>query len=249
MGIHVPEPRLDVPGPSAEALAYAEKYAFRIVVECMIEDLIGILDAMDAPTLDLEEGDGYGHPGSRETVDDENSLAATEAINQDHAWTQGITERWHGCADLEIDDADDEPSLGSVNMSEHDQTRWAASSTSDIEEENEHGTEIDRGELDETDYEDTLGAATGNGNQEHWNQGGNQDRELDDADLERGGDEEPNLGSRDACVDQGGWSSGNTVDLELEDYGRLVRRTPDLPLSNLTLARPGVLLWKGRAHV
>lgn len=61
--------------------------------------------------------------------------------------------------DIEGDRADDEPSLGSVGSCylPGPQTRWASGGRTDLEQENEHGTDLDAGEGDEAEQEGDEG--------------------------------------------------------------------------------------------
>jgi hypothetical protein len=99
-------------------------------IEAALERLIAALDALD-PDPDLEEG-GDDEPDQ----DAEASLSATNAVNQEQAWSSG----WFQGSDLEFDgetapSADSEPSLGSP---EHcPQVHWAQGGRDDREDDDE----------------------------------------------------------------------------------------------------------------
>jgi hypothetical protein len=143
-----------------------------------IDRLLEFLDASDIDP-DLEPTLGYmnGPPEMDECElpeDDEPSLASLDRMADQTKWAAG------GMMDAELDESDDEPSLGSgavyANSSQSQWSQPGADSDDreedagdDREEENEHG--------DRADYEPSLGWTEGIAQgQGRW--GGTDDREL-----------------------------------------------------------------------
>jgi hypothetical protein len=154
-----PVPR---PGTTPEALQAIRRLRREAADE--IERLLALLDALDGDP-DLEPTLGYLPPG----MPDEAEPSGDEG-EPSLGWTEG--EARFGCnpvfcggADLELDQSDDEPSLGAlewatafyvthrnadgtartVRLREGDQTVWAAGVTDDRED--EHDREYDPAEL------------------------------------------------------------------------------------------------------
>jgi hypothetical protein len=143
-----------------------------------IDRLLEFLDASDIdPDLEPTLGFMNGPPEMDECEtpeDDEPSLASLDRMADQTKWAAG------GMMDAELDDSDDEPSLGSGAVGVHStQSQWAQPGADsddreedagdDREEENEHG--------DHADYEPSLGWTEGmDQGQRHW--GTTDDREL-----------------------------------------------------------------------
>jgi hypothetical protein len=140
--------------------------------------LLNFLDASDLDP-DLEPTLGFMNgPAEMDECempeDDEPSLASLDRMADQTKWAAG------GMMDAELDESDDEPSLGSGAVGVHStQSQWAQpggctddreeDAGDDREEENEHG--------DHADYEPSLGWTEGMAQgQGRW--GGTDDREL-----------------------------------------------------------------------
>jgi hypothetical protein len=137
-----------------------------------IECLIAAMDALDAPDEDMEPylagSPGHGCPVDAEAdhaggiADDEPSLGAPERHvprKGQEAWADGGSlDRWS--VDREVDDDENEPSLGSVAMTEYwSQEGWSLGADDDSEDEHD-------GREPGGDSEDELGATTAM-NQDH----------------------------------------------------------------------------------
>jgi hypothetical protein len=138
--------------------------------------MITALDAIEDPDedsqadddpIDDDELEGPEHP------DDEPSLGATEAINQEAAWRVTTAQSWV---------PDGEPSLGSLECV--DQTRWA-SGRNDEREEEHNGCEPD------VDDEPSLGSIDSRMDQTMWFSNASADLEHDDAEHEGAVDDGP----------------------------------------------------------
>jgi hypothetical protein len=90
--------------------------AMRTLIADAIESLILLLDEIDGD-VDAEDDDP-----AEENGDAEPSLGAFESMNQEKAW-RSAESGWGG-QDLELDEADKEPSLGAP---ERDPIGWGAS--------------------------------------------------------------------------------------------------------------------------
>ena len=109
--------------------------AMRRLIADAIESLILLLDEIDGDA-ELEDDDP-----AEENGDLEPSLGAFELVNQETAWR--TIDSGHGGQDLELDNADREPSLGAPENhptpysytygGEGNQTHWAAGGFQDIE--------------------------------------------------------------------------------------------------------------------
>lgn len=208
-------------------------------IEHALDKLIALLDACD-PDPDLEPSLGSDPYGSQDlegdTSDDEPSLGATEALNQERAWRTPVVsgidlefdgdtcpdadkepdadgEPWlAGCPmdggrDLELDPADEEPSLGAT-AAVNQERAWKLGSWW-------QGTdlEFDGETTPSADAEPSLGSLnsySGNGDQSSWAAGSADDREGNSS------DDEPSLGSRDKEIDQRSWHHGFDNDCELD---------------------------------
>jgi hypothetical protein len=110
--------------------------AMRLRLEEAINHMLEVLDALDAPTEDLEPGLGSTTNSEWHSQAfwgwSEPSLGSFDRMtNQEHSYrNQG----GHGESDLEVDKADREPSLGSraVNA-DSSQEQWATGGTCDLE--------------------------------------------------------------------------------------------------------------------
>jgi hypothetical protein len=131
----------------------AQRTAVRTRVAAVVEQLTTVLDEM-LTALDQLDGDAeieeggdkepelgwtgaegaYGVRGNGSAFADEPSLGWTTTFNQ------ASRHRLGDAYDYEQDDADKEPSLGSIEQL-CDQTRWGASRTVDLEEQCEGGGE------------------------------------------------------------------------------------------------------------
>jgi hypothetical protein len=213
--------------------------ATREKIDTALDKLIALLDAIDGDP-DLEESD------PREPVgDDEPSLGATEALNQERAWRAAVApgtdlefdgdtcpdadkepdtdgEPWlAGCPmdggqDLELDPADEEPSLGASSAINQEKA-WRAPNVGwscyvDAEFDGDTCPDADREpDLGSPEY---LGL-TSHVDQEDWARSrGSDDRELDTA------DDEPSLASFERHDSQISWSIGSDDDCEAEHDGR-----------------------------
>jgi hypothetical protein len=121
-----------------------------------IERLIAFLDASDSYVMDEREPDDDFEP----------SLGFLNMFPGRGGASGGFV------PDLELDDADDEPSLGSTS-SNTDQTRWGASPSDDTEDEHD-GSEPDHDAEDDGTSEPSLGWTT------DGLAGGSDDREAQD---------------------------------------------------------------------
>jgi hypothetical protein len=108
------------------------------------ERLVGRLDASEADP-DLEDN-GDSEPDQ----DGETDLGWPEMLNQTKAIRSCAG--WEAANDLEQDTADDEPSLGSPLAAMHDQTRWTAGRSADLEQDCE-----DEGADEGAEYVTSLG--------------------------------------------------------------------------------------------
>jgi hypothetical protein len=107
-----------------------------------IERLIAFMDATDGYTLD-----------EREVEDDFEPSLGFQNMFPGRGGSAGGIE-----PDLELDDADDEPSLGSCTNGEHsDQSRWGRSPSDDTEDEHDGAEPDTDAEDDRADYEPSLG--------------------------------------------------------------------------------------------
>ena len=156
---HSPRERSRLPivaagGPVTRALAVmaADPNTPRIVelrraIAERIQADLDLLDALDGDP-DLEASFGYVQPGY---------LDEAEPDHDDEPSLCGTTVSWPSDSDLELDDSNDEPSLGSLESApvmpglrigregcdpSTSQLRWGASSRSDREQENEHGGDV-----------------------------------------------------------------------------------------------------------
>jgi hypothetical protein len=105
-----------------------------------IDRLIRFLDETDNHMEREPDGDEDGG-------DPEPSLGSFDRmLDQGKSWRQ--RETWfNGTTDLEADDAEDEPSLGSIGDIHHfDQERWATGGTKDLEDEHDGGEPDECGE-------------------------------------------------------------------------------------------------------
>ena len=137
----------------------------------MLEFLDGLEEDPDLePSLAV-----YSDPGGscfdgeeEEEADDEPSLASLDSVANQTKWAEG------GMMDAELDDSDDEPSLGSGAVGAHSsQAQWAHGGTGDIEDVNEDGDGMGCGTVDD---EPSLGS-TATINQAARSFGNNCDRE------------------------------------------------------------------------
>ena len=141
----------------------------------------------------------------------------------------------YGCNDREADgvfgSSDDEPLLGAperhpivggafdYHPERHDQRLWAEGANGDeCEVEDEHGTDLDAGERDESDHEPSLGAPDRMLDQARsWAIPTASPTNVIDGELDRA-DAEPSLGSS-MCRDQTHWAEGRNDDREDEHDG------------------------------
>ncbi|MGB7698871.1 MAG: hypothetical protein WBL57_06095 [Methylovirgula sp.] len=179
-------------------------------IETALDKLIALLDAID-PDPDFEPWlAGAANDGGQDLEGDpseeEPSLGATEALNQDSAWRAAVALG----IDLEFDadtcpDADREPSLGSpeyLGLRSHaNQEDWAGSRGGD-----------DR-EFDTADDEPSLAAPERTGCQISWARGADDDCEAEhdgrEPDEDREWDEaEHGIGDMDGAMEQFGIPGG-----------------------------------------
>jgi len=205
-------------------------------IEAALDRLIAALDLLDLDP-DLEEDDP-----AEGTGDEEASLGATHAMNQNRAWRASIAlgtdlefdgdtcpdadkepdadwEPWlagypnDGGQDLELDPAEDEPSLGAtVAMNQDHAWRAATVGWSWYVD-----AEFDGDTCADADREPGLGAPEFIGygcnvDQTWWGYGCRDDREQDE-------DSEPSLGSLMRDAGQLGWAGGCSDDREDEHDG------------------------------
>ena len=148
----------------------AERERIRAAIEARIEKWIELLDAIDGepdlePSGDERDAD----------ADDEPTLGSRPLLNQERGWADRH-DRYNDEVEADTPDgqfADDEPWLGAQEIPAACQTiawrpgrgffpvrltqeKWAAGTSDDREDENEHGTDIDAGEFDETERDDDL---------------------------------------------------------------------------------------------
>ena len=124
-------------------------------------DQSGKLGATDDRELEPEHDE--------ETGDDEPSLASLDRMADQTKWAAG------GMMDAELDESDDEPSLGSgATFSSSSQAHWAQGASDEREDMNEDGD--GSGANGTVDDEPSLGS-TATINQEAWSFGNNCDRE------------------------------------------------------------------------
>jgi hypothetical protein len=139
-----------------------------------IERLIDVLDALDAGGEDVEDDD----PGE-DNGDDEPSLGATLNLNQAKGW--GPCHWSHGAAlDCELDNADREPSLGSLELPMDQRESWdnLPSRAHDLEED----TADDEPLTGSTEFNGSAHYPT-NSDQTFWALGAwSEDLEFDPAD-------------------------------------------------------------------
>jgi hypothetical protein len=141
----------------------------RELIDLMLEFLDGLEEDPDLePTL----GFMNGPPEMDECEtpeDDEPSLASLDRMADQTRWAVG------SMSDAELDESDDEPSLGSGAVGVHStQSQWPQGRGDDTEDANEDGDgSLANGTVDD---EPSL-ASTGTINQEAWSFGNNCDRE------------------------------------------------------------------------
>jgi hypothetical protein len=184
-----------VPTPADELLrrlidrteAYAHASSGSVVVVTTMTP--GEFDALCAFEADLEdtERNGDDEPSAGTSTDDEcePTIGATDALNQDQ-WGEHQTCQFTDGA--EQDQADEEPSLGSVDLhgSIGSQEDWAQGNGLDLEQHDE--------------AEPSLGSADRDPDQSHWGS-------YSYSDLEDEANEEPSLGSTQ-MLNQTRWADG-----------------------------------------
>jgi hypothetical protein len=99
--------------------------AMRTLIADAIESLIILLDEIDGD-VDAEDDDP-----AEENGDAEPSLGAFELVDQEKAWRSA--ENGWGGQDLELDEADNEPSLGAPERGHYSQVHWSDGGMQDIE--------------------------------------------------------------------------------------------------------------------
>jgi hypothetical protein len=139
----------------------------------LVDSLLEFLDGLDEDP-DLEPTLGYMNGPAEmdecETPEDgEPSLASLDRMADQTKWAAG------GMMDAELDESDDEPSLGSgATFSSSSQAHWAQGASDEREDMNENGDgSWANGTVDD---EPSLGS-TASLNQEKWSAGDGNDRE------------------------------------------------------------------------
>jgi hypothetical protein len=156
--------------------------ALRQRIEHAVEAMIEALNALDAPTEDLEEGDEGGdqHDDGEPDEDGEPSLGSVgvHELSSQSNWSAGGTDDREGDEhDGAEPDVDNEPSLGSFDRLTNQEHSWR-------QREGSSALYLDA-EVDRADWEPSLGAGeTRLGqSQKYWAVGGRDDREDDPAEL------------------------------------------------------------------
>ena len=136
----------------------------------LVDQMLEFLDGLDAdPDLEPTLGFMNGPPEMDECEtpeDGEPSLASLDRMTDQTKWAAG------SMSDAELDESDDEPSLGSLSSHGHgDQSVWGRPGEGGVDAEEEHD-----GREPYQDEEPSLGS-TATINQEAWAFGNNVDRE------------------------------------------------------------------------
>ena len=136
----------------------------------LVDQMLEFLDGLDAdPDLEPTLGFMNGPPEMDECEtpeDGEPSLASLDRMVDQTKWAAG------SMSDAELDESDDEPSLGSLSSHGHgDQSVWGRPGEGGVDAEEEHD-----GREPYQDEEPSLGS-TATINQEAWSYGNNVDRE------------------------------------------------------------------------